>query len=58
MIPYSALLLSAMLLVVSDTLIKLMEYGKEDDDPDEIAEEPSKSNSNGFSVNPKPFWAV
>ncbi|KAG5527637.1 hypothetical protein RHGRI_028533 [Rhododendron griersonianum] len=41
-----------------DTLIKLMEYGDEDDDPDEIAEEPSKSNSNGFSVTPKPFWAV
>ncbi|KAI8534106.1 hypothetical protein RHMOL_Rhmol10G0062700 [Rhododendron molle] len=41
-----------------DTLIKLMEYGDEDDDTDEIAEEPSRSNSNGFSVTPKPFWAV
>lgn len=42
---------------VPDTLIKLMEYGEEDDEPDEITEEPYKSNSNG-SAAPKPFWAV
>ncbi|KAJ4973466.1 hypothetical protein NE237_006640 [Protea cynaroides] len=38
---------------VPDTLIKLMEYGDEDDEPDEITEDSSKSNS-----APKPFWAV
>lgn len=43
---------------IPDTLIKLMEYGDEDDDPDEITKEPFKSNSNGSSVMPKPFWAV
>lgn len=43
---------------IPDTLIKLMEYGDEDDDPDDITEEPSKSNSNGSSVTTKPFWAV
>ncbi|THG18817.1 hypothetical protein TEA_001206 [Camellia sinensis var. sinensis] len=42
---------------VPDTLIKLMEYGEEDDEPDEITEAPYKSNSNG-SAAPKPFWAV
>ncbi|KAI8028693.1 Protein RIK [Camellia lanceoleosa] len=42
---------------VPDTLIKLMEYGEEDDEPDEITEEPYKRNSNG-SAAPKPFWAV
>ncbi|KAL6961185.1 hypothetical protein U1Q18_038949 [Sarracenia purpurea var. burkii] len=43
---------------VPDTLIKLMEYGEEDDDPDEITEEQLfKSNSNGLAAQ-KPFWAV
>ncbi|XP_042498263.1 protein RIK isoform X2 [Macadamia integrifolia] len=38
---------------VSDTLIKLMEYGEEDDEPDGTTEDFCKSNS-----APKPFWAV
>ncbi|XP_043705686.1 protein RIK isoform X2 [Telopea speciosissima] len=38
---------------VPDTLIKLMEYGEEDDEPDGTTEDFSKSNS-----TPKPFWAV
>ncbi|XP_057481608.1 protein RIK [Actinidia eriantha] len=42
---------------VPDTLIKLLEYGEEDDDPDEITDEPYRSNSNGLGAR-KPFWAV
>ncbi|GFZ19240.1 RS2-interacting KH protein [Actinidia rufa] len=41
---------------VPDTLIKLLEYGEEDDDPDEITDEPYRSNSNGLGAR-KPFWA-
>ncbi|KAA8547914.1 hypothetical protein F0562_004343 [Nyssa sinensis] len=41
---------------VPDTLIKLMEYGEEDDDPEDI-EEPFQSNSKAVAT-PKPFWAV
>ncbi|XAR51664.1 hypothetical protein NMG60_11006354 [Bertholletia excelsa] len=42
---------------VPDTLIKLMEYGEEDDDLDDLAEEQCKSNSKRLSTT-KPFWAV
>ncbi|XP_010660599.1 protein RIK isoform X1 [Vitis vinifera] len=42
---------------VPDTLSKLMEYGEEDDDPDEAGEESCKNNSS-VAVAPKPFWAV
>lgn len=34
-----------------------MEYGEEDDDPDEAGEESCKNNSS-VAVAPKPFWAV
>lgn len=43
---------------VPDTLIKLMEYGTDDDDTEEeISEEISKSSST-VSTGPKPFWAI
>lgn len=44
---------------VPDTLIKLMEYGDEDEDedPDEPNEESIKRRSSTL-VAPKPFWAV
>lgn len=51
------LFVSLTILVVSDTLSKLMEYGEEDDDPDEAGEESCKNNSS-VAVAPKPFWAV
>ncbi|XP_072990714.1 protein RIK isoform X1 [Typha latifolia] len=41
---------------VSDTLLKLMEYGEEDDDPDD-SEEFVKGNP-ARSLSAKPFWAV
>ncbi|XP_031396544.1 protein RIK isoform X1 [Punica granatum] len=40
---------------VPDTLVKLMEYGDEDDDPDEVPSGPL--NSSKFATQ-KPFWAV
>ncbi|KDP27241.1 hypothetical protein JCGZ_19940 [Jatropha curcas] len=48
--------------VVSDTLVKLMEYGEEDDDPEETNEESDHSNilhgnSHAVAVR-KPFWAL
>ncbi|XP_048231105.1 protein RIK isoform X1 [Ricinus communis] len=42
--------------VVSDTLVKLMEYGEEDDDPEE-SEEPDLGNSR-VVADRKPFWAL
>lgn len=51
------LFVSLTILVVSDTLSKLMEYGEEDDDPDEAGEESCKNNCS-VGVAPKPFWAV
>jgi hypothetical protein len=45
------------LLVISDTLVKLMEYGDEDDDPDEYYEESLSGNSSAVAAQ-KPFWAV
>ncbi len=42
---------------VPDTLSKLMEYGEEDDEPDEAGEDSCKSFSS-MAVAPKPFWAV
>ncbi|KAK4776645.1 hypothetical protein SAY86_005333 [Trapa natans] len=38
-----------------DTLVKLMEYGDEDDDPDETSTEPLNSST---YASRKPFWAV
>ncbi|KAL3525853.1 hypothetical protein ACH5RR_014225 [Cinchona calisaya] len=46
---------------VPDTLIKLMEYGDEDDDDDDDLDEPIEEpleRSSGTSVAPKPFWAI
>ncbi|CAK9162990.1 unnamed protein product [Ilex paraguariensis] len=40
-----------------DTLVKLMEYGDEDEDLEETTEEPFKDNSDALPVQ-KPFWAV
>ncbi|KAK9106805.1 hypothetical protein Syun_022816 [Stephania yunnanensis] len=40
-----------------DTLIKLMEYGADDDDDAEEADELPKSNSQ-LHTTPKPFWAL
>ncbi|GMY12905.1 protein RIK isoform X1 [Fagus crenata] len=42
---------------VPDTLVKLMEYGDEDDDPDEYYEESLSGNSSAVAAQ-KPFWAV
>lgn len=42
---------------VPDTLIKLMEYGDDDDEPEETSQELFKRKSNS-AVTPKPFWAV
>lgn len=42
---------------ISDTLIKLMEYGDDDDEPEETSQELFKRKSNS-AVTPKPFWAV
>ncbi|XP_054803518.1 protein RIK isoform X2 [Prosopis cineraria] len=41
---------------VPDTLIKLMEYGEDDDDPDDSSEE-SLGRSTPASGTQKPFWA-
>ncbi|XP_065855351.1 protein RIK isoform X2 [Euphorbia lathyris] len=41
---------------VPDTLVKLMEYGEEDDDPDETCEESDHGNST--AAVRKPFWAL
>ncbi|KAL8044191.1 hypothetical protein ABFX02_08G030600 [Erythranthe guttata] len=44
--------------VVPDTLIKLMEYGDDDDDDlEETAEQPMEKHSSDPAI-PKPFWAV
>ncbi|KAJ6421548.1 hypothetical protein OIU84_028843 [Salix udensis] len=43
--------------VVSDTLVKLMEYGEEDDDPEETDEESPNGKSSVMAVR-KPFWAL
>ncbi|CAK7355700.1 unnamed protein product [Dovyalis caffra] len=42
---------------VPDTLVKLMEYGEEDDDPEETSEESPNGNSSVVAVR-KPFWAL
>lgn len=43
--------------VVSDTLVKLMEYGEEDDDPEDTSEESPNGKSSVVAVR-KPFWAL
>jgi hypothetical protein len=45
------------LLVFSDTLVKLMEYGEEDDDPEENYEESVSGKSSTVAAR-KPFWAL
>jgi hypothetical protein len=45
------------LLVFSDTLVKLMEYGEEDDDPEENYEESVSGKSSAVAAR-KPFWAL
>lgn len=61
--PNSVLLLLTKSLVVSDTLVKLMEYGEDDDDLEETGKESLASDSS-FSLNSdkvnvrKPFWAL
>ncbi|KAF3971151.1 hypothetical protein CMV_005227 [Castanea mollissima] len=42
---------------VPDTLVGLMEYGEEDDDPEENYEEPLSGNSSAVAAR-KPFWAL
>ncbi|KAF5725405.1 protein RIK isoform X2 [Tripterygium wilfordii] len=42
---------------VPDTLVKLMEYGDEDDDLEEISEAPRNNNPSAVAAQ-KPFWAV
>lgn len=52
------------LLIISDTLVKLMEYGEEDDDLEENYEELLSGNSSALDSNSgsvaarKPFWAL
>ncbi|KAL5582169.1 hypothetical protein UlMin_014611 [Ulmus minor] len=43
--------------VVSDTLVKLLEYGEDDDGPEETNEEPPGKTSGAVAAS-KPFWAV
>ncbi|XP_061947858.1 protein RIK isoform X2 [Populus nigra] len=42
---------------VPDTLVKLMEYGEEDDDPEDTSEESPNGKSSIAAVR-KPFWAL
>ncbi|XP_011000088.1 PREDICTED: protein RIK isoform X2 [Populus euphratica] len=42
---------------VPDTLVKLMEYGKDDDDPEDAGEESPNGKSSVGAVR-KPFWAL
>ncbi|KAH8483557.1 hypothetical protein H0E87_028094 [Populus deltoides] len=42
---------------VPDTLVKLMEYGEEDDDPEDTSEESPNGKSSVTAVR-KPFWAL
>lgn len=42
---------------VSDTLVKLMEYGEEDDDLEENYEESLGGSSSAVATR-KPFWAL
>lgn len=42
---------------VSDTLVKLMEYGEEDDDLEENYEESLGGSSSAVAAR-KPFWAL
>ncbi|GKU97348.1 hypothetical protein SLEP1_g10504 [Rubroshorea leprosula] len=44
-------------LVVSDTMVKLMEYGDDDDEFEEICDETFNRNSNIVTVQ-KPLWAL
>ena len=44
-------------LFISDTLVKLMEYGDEDDDLDDSSEESLASTTCAVGVQ-KPFWAL
>ncbi|XP_008460254.2 protein RIK isoform X2 [Cucumis melo] len=44
--------------VISDTLVKLMEYGEEDDDSEEGVESLNSVNTTGAIAIRKPFWAV
>ncbi|XP_059450295.1 protein RIK isoform X2 [Corylus avellana] len=43
---------------VPDTLVKLMEYGEEDDDPEENYEESVSGKSSAVAAARKPFWAL
>ncbi|KAE8021804.1 hypothetical protein FH972_007665 [Carpinus fangiana] len=43
---------------VPDTLVKLMEYGEEDDDPEESYEESGSGKSSAVAAARKPFWAL
>lgn len=42
----------------TDTLVKLMEYGEEDDDSEEGVESLNSVNTTGAIAIRKPFWAV
>lgn len=43
--------------LLSDTLVKLMEYGEDDDDSEETDEQSPTSNSVAVTAQ-KPFWAL
>lgn len=47
-------------LIISDTLVKLMEYGDDDDDFEENTEEPLGRNQGpaAAAAARKPFWAL
>jgi hypothetical protein len=55
---YVLFILWLQLLVFSDTLVKLMEYGEEDDDPEESYEESVSGKSSAVAAARKPFWAL
>lgn len=44
-------------LFISDTLVKLMEYGEDDDDLDDSSEESLPHATRAIGVQ-KPFWAL
>lgn len=51
------IVLSVNSVFISDTLIKLMEYGEDDDDVDDSSEEPLPRSTQANGVQ-KPFWAL
>lgn len=55
---FIVLLISVLLFgYIPDTLVKLMEYGEDDDDSEETDEELHTGNSVAVTAR-KPFWAL